>query len=43
MKVISWPAQSPDINHIEHFWDFLKKKVKAIYPSNMKELKAIVS
>jgi hypothetical protein len=26
IKVMTWPAQSPGMNPIEHFWDFLKKK-----------------
>jgi hypothetical protein len=36
---MTWPAQSPDMNSIEHFWDFLKKKIKAGCPKNIKELK----
>ena len=28
ITVLAWPAQSPDMNPIEHLWDHLKKKLK---------------
>ena len=29
VNVLSWPAVSPDMNPIEHIWDYLGRRVRA--------------
>ena len=39
---IPWPAYSPDLNPIDHLWDILSRKVRAMNPTaqNLAELEA---
>ena len=41
---LSWPAQSPDLNPIEHLWDHLGRKVQEHkpQPKNRRELIAVL-
>ena len=37
-SVSPWPAQSPDLNPIEHIWDYFACVVQQQLPRNMTEL-----
>lgn len=43
INVLKWPAQSPDMNPIEHLWAILKRNLRNHQPSNKKELCEIVA
>ena len=42
VKVLSWPAQSPDLNPIENLWNVVKVVLKGKKPTNKDELWSLV-
>ena len=39
VRLLPWPSKSPDLNPIEHVWDFLGRKVAARVPMNLMQLR----
>ena len=44
IKLLPWPAQSPDISPIENIWDVIQRQIneRMNLPSNLEELKLVV-
>lgn len=41
-NILEWPAQSPDLNPIEHLWEHLDRKIHENRISNINELKTVI-
>lgn len=42
IEKLPWPAQSPDLNPIEHLWDEMERRMKARRPKNKNEMKKLL-
>ncbi len=42
IKIMDWPAQSPDLNPIENIWAYVKHHLSKKNPKNLAELKAYI-
>lgn len=41
-NVLEWPAQSPDLNPIEHLWDHLDRQIRKRTISSKNQLKSVI-
>ena len=39
---MAWPSMSPDLNHIEHLWGFLKQEMEERKVSSIHQLRDVV-
>ena len=42
IRVLDWPANSPDLNPIENLWRIVKRKMQYARPNNAEELKTTI-
>jgi len=38
INVLDWPSQSPDLNPIEHLWDYLKSELRKLRLTSIREM-----
>jgi hypothetical protein len=42
IRVMNWPARSPDLNPLEHVYDNMGRRFNELLPSNLNERKQLV-
>ena len=42
INVLKWPSNSPDLNCIEHVWDYIDKELRKLKPTNVSQLQEMI-